>query len=484
MLARCPNVAARYSYACQKKIPCVQVFVKHGTRLFCRAHAASPSSQVAVVGGGAAGLTAAYFAAMVLGKGKVTVLERTREAGKKVLMSGGARCNILPYEVDVDRDFMTDSPRSALRAVFSSWGVWECWSWLCEADHVGLELALEEESNKWFPVSNSSKDVRNKLVAACERLGVRFQYNADVCDLEPVCQTHGTADSGEDEASQGWAIHLADGRRHTCSNVVLATGGLSFPMVGTDGTGHDLIRKLGHKLVEPFPALTPLTGPHPGPESISGVSLDVAASVRIGKRTVPAHRAGFLFTHKGYSGPAVLDLSHHLIRSLDNQGATGSQTSGQRPRLAVRWSDLSVSDWEAELHAPGNGAAAVSTVVRRHLPKRLAASLVGGVVDPQKPCGSLTKGEAAKLTERLAAYQLPVSGHQGYKKAEVTGGGVRLQDIDCKTMQSRLRPGIFLCGEICDVFGRIGGFNFYWAWVSGRAAGLGAAGTDWTHSAV
>eukprot|EP00892_Ulva_mutabilis_P004529 jgi/Ulvmu1/2448/UM135_0008.1 len=111
--------------------------------------------------------------------------------------------------------------------------------------------------------------------------------------------------------------------------------------------------------------------------------------------------------------PRCAGLSHHLIRSLDNQGATGSQTSGQRPRLAVRWSDLSVSDWEAELHAPGNGAAAVSTVVRRHLPKRLAASLVGGVVDPQKPCGSLTKGEAAKLTERLAAYQLPVSGHQG-----------------------------------------------------------------------
>lgn len=101
-------------------------------------------------------------------QGQVTVLERTREAGKKVLMSGGSRCNILPYEVDLDRDFMTDSPRSAMRAVFSSWGVWECWSWLCEAEHVGLELALEEESNKWFPVSNSSKDVRNKLVAACE----------------------------------------------------------------------------------------------------------------------------------------------------------------------------------------------------------------------------------------------------------------------------------------------------------------------------
>jgi predicted flavoprotein YhiN len=101
-------------------------------------------------------------------QGHVTVLERTSEAGKKILMSGGARCNVLPYEVDVQRDFVTDSPKSALRAVFASWGVWECWSWLADADHVGLDLSLEESSNKWFPTSNSSKDVRNKLVAACE----------------------------------------------------------------------------------------------------------------------------------------------------------------------------------------------------------------------------------------------------------------------------------------------------------------------------
>lgn len=166
----------------------------HQRRIYASATVPTPSRQVAVIGGGAAGLTAAYFAATVLGKvlflasyrifpglqtscgsrgclckqGNVTVLERTREAGKKILMSGGARCNVLPYEVDLERDFMTDSPTSAMRAVFSSWGVWECWSWLCEAEHVGLELALEEESNKWFPVSNSSKDVRNKLVSACE----------------------------------------------------------------------------------------------------------------------------------------------------------------------------------------------------------------------------------------------------------------------------------------------------------------------------
>lgn len=99
---------------------------------------------------------------------RVVVLERTKEAGKKVLMSGGTRCNVLPSEVDLDKDFFTDSSQSALRAIFASWGVWQCWSWLSEAEHVGLQLSLEEESNKWFPTSNSSRQVRDKLVKACE----------------------------------------------------------------------------------------------------------------------------------------------------------------------------------------------------------------------------------------------------------------------------------------------------------------------------
>jgi predicted flavoprotein YhiN len=96
------------------------------------------------------------------------VLERTKEAGKKILMSGGTRCNVLPTEIDVQADYFTDSPSSALRAIFASWGVWDCWTWLSDPDHIGLSLQLEEASSKWFPASNSSRDVRNKLVSACE----------------------------------------------------------------------------------------------------------------------------------------------------------------------------------------------------------------------------------------------------------------------------------------------------------------------------
>jgi predicted flavoprotein YhiN len=190
-------------------------------------------------------------------QGKVLVLERTREAGKKVLMSGGTRCNVLPCEVDLSKDYFTDSSKSALRAIFASWSIWECWSWLSDEAHVGLPLSLEEESNKWFPTSNSSREVRDRLVAACEyvvplmctvlaavqlfeqrivpspiwrsgsccrRRGVQFQYNADVVGMHEEA-------SGSAEEEPLWKIDLADGSSVRSHRVILATGGLSFPKV-------------------------------------------------------------------------------------------------------------------------------------------------------------------------------------------------------------------------------------------------------------
>ena len=128
--------------------------------------AAAQQREVVVIGGGAAGLTAAYFAATH--GAKVTVLERASECGKKILMSGGTRCNVLPATVDLQSDFFTDSPAGAMRAMFASWDVWGCWAWLADPGQVGLHLELEEDSSKWFPASNSAKDVRDKLVAACK----------------------------------------------------------------------------------------------------------------------------------------------------------------------------------------------------------------------------------------------------------------------------------------------------------------------------
>ncbi|KAG2490098.1 hypothetical protein HYH03_011404 [Edaphochlamys debaryana] len=587
---------------------------------------------VTIVGGGAAGLTAAFFAAEH--GAKVTVLERTRECGKKILMSGGSRCNVLPFEVDLTTDFFSDSPASAVRAVFASWSLELCKAWLEDPWWgVGLDLSLEEESLKYFPTSNSSREVRDKLVAACLSRGVSFRYGASVEGLQPLTLTppqpppsgspalegngtaeapapasasaseaagssggsggdgsdgeaasrtasgagasssgpavegvDGAAGSGAGGAARGkkkgkggrgakggaaaeaaadqpppprtrWLCRLQDGTEHVTDKLIIATGGLSFPAVGTDGTGHRLLAALGHSLQPTYAALTPLTGAHPAGQQLAGVSMyDIELSVQLpdAKKPRTSRRTALLFTHKGYSGPAVLDLSHHAVKALTRGGrpppppspppspapataapaaakataaaagggggsakapvvaaaASGPQSAaaaaaataaaGGRylpsglPSLRVNWTHEPAAVWDERIR--GGGTAQVATLLQRHgLRERLAEALAAECGLTGRRVCDVNRAERAALVTALTAYELPYAGHEGYKKAEVTGGGVRLEEVDCATLESRLLPGLFLCGECLDVFGRIGGFNFYWAWVTGRLAGVGAA---------
>ncbi|GLC46001.1 hypothetical protein PLESTB_001029100 [Pleodorina starrii] len=570
----------------------------------------SPDRQpvhVTIVGGGAAGLTAAFFAAEH--GARVTVLERTREAGKKILMSGGSRCNVLPLEVDLPTDYFSESSASACRAVFASWNLELCKAWLEDPYWgVGLDLQLEEDTKKYFPTSNSSKEVRDRLVAACLARGVEFKYNASVEGLQLLqpeaseaaaaatagaamqaaaaastapsggkqeqqqqlteggaeeaarrCAggAEGSGASGDESSSGGgddgggsgggatrrgkkgrgrkaggadatagagagvgavgtaaddapvraaalWLCRLGDGTEHVTDKLIVATGGLSFPAVGTDGTGHRLLRGLGHTLHEPYPALTPLTGAHPAGEQLAGVSMygiELSVQVPGAKRSKVSERTALLFTHRGYSGPAVLDLSHYAVKALTrgsappaspragttpapaaaaSGGGGGGAAAGCRyaevglPSIRVNWTHEPAAVWDERIRA--GGTALVTTLLQRHgLRERLAEALVSELGLGGRRVCDVKKAERAALVSALTSYELPYHGHEGYKKAEVTGGGVRLEEINCSTMESRLFPNLFLCGEVLDVFGRIGGFNFYWAWVSGRLAGIGAA---------
>eukprot|EP00873_Tetraselmis_striata_P022677 jgi/Tetstr1/442941/TSEL_031003.t1 len=403
--------------------------------------------------------------------GQVTVLERTRECGKKILMSGGSRCNVLPKQSILDLDFFSESSKSALRAVFASWSLGDVKLWLESTDGgVGLRLGLEEETNKYFPLSNSSKEVRDNLVAACEQSGVHFKYNASVEDISSL-------------PGGGWRCELPQKERLEFDRLVVSTGGLSFPKVGTDGTGHRFLKASGHSLGKGiYPALTPLTAPHPGGANLAGVSLysvglecveaDMGTKKkRKKKRGAEAIRTGLLFTHKGYSGPSILDLSHRTVQALER--------GEPLPALQVNWTGEDAAVWEERLAKGGPGL--VLNVLKKHLPQRLAEALYAEAgVGAGRKLSELRKEERLALLGLLSRYRIPITGHQGYAKAEVTGGGVPLREINCATMESKVLPGVYLCGEICDVFGRIGGFNFYWAWVSGRLAGLGAAGDSAT----
>lgn len=433
---------------------------------------------IVIVGGGAAGLMAAITAAEQ-GTSPVLVLERSRDGGRKILISGGGRCNVLPSQLD-PRDYVTASSPNTLKKLLLSWPLREQRRFF--EDGLGIPLKLEEESGKLFPVSDRARDVRDRLVERARHAGVHFRFETSVEDLAPAGPEEGA------EAEVGWEILLNGGERLTARRVILATGGLSVPATGSDGTGLRILERLGHSVHDLYPALTPLLADPPVHSELAGISLEVtlvapkwrensAVDRSMEERArVPGDRpgsppqggsrefrGGFLFTHRGYSGPAVLNLSH--IATLSR--------AGQGHPIHVRWTHETAERWDERLRERGGGG--VGTLLRGKLPARLVERLLEEAEVPASFLISrLTRGERLRLSSLLGAYPLPWTGDEGYRKAEVTGGGVALDEVHPRTLESRLLPGLFLCGELLDAFGPIGGYNFAWAWATGRAAGIGA----------
>ena len=400
--------------------------------------------KVAVVGAGAAGTIAAIFAAEA--GAEVLLLERTGDGGRKILISGGGRCNILPSQVEETR-FVTDSSPHTLRNMLRSWPLGEQIAFFQR--ELKLTLVEETETRKLFPSSNRARDVRDGLLAALKRRGGELISHAVVTGLSPQ--------------NGRWRIEWENRQPLEVDVVILASGGLSVPQTGSDGTGIRIARSLGLTIEPTYAALTPITAVPAPFGDLSGISLEVELTAESDSRSARA-RGGFLFTHRGYSGPAVLDVSHVLVRA---------HMEGMPARLLVQWS-LDAAAWEQAL-AP-TGTRSLLGAVRRALPERLAIALIGRAgVEAERPLAQLRREERQRLITELVRCELPWSGHEGYKKAEVTGGGVSLAEVDPRTMESRRCPGLFLCGEILDAFGPIGGYNFLWAWATGRAAGQGVA---------
>jgi predicted Rossmann fold flavoprotein len=397
---------------------------------------------VVIVGAGAAGLMAAIFAA---GTGAdVIVLERTTDGGRKILISGGGRCNVLPAALEPDR-FISASPAHLVRHLLRAWPLEHQKAFF--ENEIGIPLKFEAEDRKYFPVSDRARDVRDGLIEFARRRGVGFQFSTSLTGLAK------TAD--------GWRVETTKGTIDA-SSVILATGGLSVPATGSDGTGLRLAESLGHTIHDLYPALTPLTADPPVHAELSGVSLHVRLRAKEAKprgKTRESH-GGFLFTHRGYSGPSVLDISDVCTRS-------------KHASLRAQWGDLDATAWEPLLTG---GLGSVAGLIAGHLPQRLVDQLMREANVPlDRRVSDLRRSERIALIERLTSCPLPWTGDEGYKKAEVTGGGVALEEVDLRTLESKIAPGLFLCGEMLDAFGPIGGHNFAWSWSTGRAAGIGAS---------
>jgi len=406
---------------------------------------------VAVVGAGAAGLMVSIWAARRCPGRTVVALDGAQRLGAKILVAGGGRCNVTNAEVRAE-DYCGGS-RRVVRRVLGAWPVPETVAFF-ETLRVSLHA---EEGGKLFPNTHRARTVLDALLGAARAAGAQLVTGCRVTAL--------------DRTPEGFVLTTSGGpvRART---VVLATGGLALPRSGSDGTGYRLAEALGHTLVPPSPALVPLVLDGEFHRPLAGVSHPVELTVRA-EGDHPLRLAGsLLWTHFGVSGPVVLNASRHWLRAR----LAGRAVTMMANLLPGERFETAEAAWQARTSAQPRQS--LQGALADRLPARVAEAVLAELrIDARVPLAHLSRDVRRRLLNALLAWPMPVRDSRGYNYAEVTAGGIPLEEIDPATMQSRLCPGLFLVGEILDVDGRIGGFNFQWAWSSGylAAAGLAAA---------
>lgn len=408
---------------------------------------------VVVIGAGAAGLMAAAQAAQRR-VGRVVVLEKTNKAGTKILMSGGTRCN-LTHDCDAD----------GIMRAFGRQGKFlrQALAMLSPAETVAMfhRLGLQtkvESTGKVFPVDNRAVGVRDALLRQAEEAGAEIRVGRGAVDLKNI--------------EGGFSIATSDGEL-LARRVIVTVGGKSWPMCGTTGDGYGWLQRCGHTIEPLRPSLVPLLGGEPWSHALSGLTLDpvrlsvwqkAKAGDRWEKRPLIEREGGFLFTHFGFSGPAVMDVSREL-RFGDNERPT-CLTVNLLPSESSDSLQRTLADRRQR-----QGSQLVSAMLAEWLPKRLADRLAANQGLTHKPIAEVPKAAVANLISSLVALELPIRATRGFEKAEVTAGGVSLKEIDPRTLESRLVPGLFVAGEILDLDGWIGGYNFQSAFSTGFVAG-------------
>ena len=403
---------------------------------------------VVVVGAGAAGLATAIFLKRANPALSVRLLDGATRPGAKILVSGGGRCNVTNLVV-TERDFWGGRP-SIIRRVLRGFPADAAARFFRD---LGVPLH-EEAEGKLFPDSGRARDVLNALVRAVDAAGAALVSGCRVLDIARV--------------PHGFRLTTSAGTTESRS-VVLATGGRSLPKSGSDGAGFAFASRLGHTIVPTTPALAPLvldaasdTAFH---QQLAGVSHEAELAVWTDGRVSTRLTGSLLWTHVGISGPVALNASRHWLRA-------GIEGRHVRLTLSVRPGEtLETQDAHWMAMAAARPKAAVLSTLGELVPASVATALLARLsIDASRQLAHLTRSERRVLVRGLVEWPLPVTGSRGYAVAEATAGGVTLDEVDAKTLESRVCGGLYLVGEILDVDGRIGGFNFQWAWSTAFAA--------------
>ncbi|HOB21865.1 MAG TPA: NAD(P)/FAD-dependent oxidoreductase [Bacillota bacterium] len=386
--------------------------------------------RVIVIGAGPAGMMAAIFAARA--GARVLLLEKNQEAGKKLLLTGGGRCNLTNTKAGEDLPAQYPGGGRFLHSCLARYGP----RFICQFfQDIGVELVTEEEG-RVFPKSLRAASVRDALLRELKSLGAEIRY------CQPVRKLR---------LAGGKVAGVASDSFYPGQHVILATGGASFPATGSTGDGYSLAQRAGHTLVPPKAALTPLIIEESWPRSLSGLSVFAQGQIQAGRRKLKS-QGQLLFTHFGLSGPLALNLSRYL-----EKGA------------AVELNFLPGLRGEELLQVGSTAAQSLD----RFLPRRLARQLLElAEIPPQTK--NLNRAEKERLEKVLFAAKLTVAGTKPLEEAMVTAGGVALDEVNPKTMASKKKAGLYFAGELLDIDGITGGYNLTIAFATGCAAGSAA----------
>ena len=421
-----------------------------------------------IIGAGAAGLATAIFAKRAAPGLDVRCLDGATKIGAKILVSGGSRCNVT-NRVVTERDFW-GGPSRVVRNVLRAFPADRAAAFF---DTLGVKLH-EEEDGKLFPDTNRSRTVLDALLAEAARVGVAIETNSRVVGLcrnergfiVEISRSRRADAMPPSDRQQSAGGPASTDRRLEADVIVLATGGRSLPKTGSDGFGYELARTLGHGFVETTPALAPVVLDGNRYLALAGVSHDAALSLRVNGVATTRVEGALLWTHFGVSGPVALNMSRHWHRAR-------LSAADVDVRLNVCPGDTfeSLEAWWLR-QEDARPKALASTVLATRIPASVAGVWVAASgIDQDTTLAHLSKADRRRLIHGLLDTALPVIDSRGYSYAEVTAGGIPLDEIDPATLESRVCRGLFLVGEILDTDGRLGGFNFQWAWSSGWVAG-------------
>jgi predicted flavoprotein YhiN len=484
---------------------------------------------IAIIGGGAAGLAAAIFAAQSAEPPYgIVVIDGAKTLGAKILVAGGGRCNVT-HDVVTPADF--NGSKNVVRNILAAFDAPAAVRWFAS---LGVELK-REETGKLFPVTDSARTVLLALLRRCGELGVKIMSGCKVTGIRPPVLPEQATDANADRGADSNANRAArssvnpnftityEGGQVQPNRIIMATGGRTLPRSGSDGSGWEIIRQLGHTVTPTFAALAPLVlDAKMFHAELAGIAQEVELSTFVEGQLVDRRAGSMLWTHFGISGPVVMDASRFWIIAAES-GKSAKMQCNFFPGSGFEAIEKSLMDlatsrgkmfvvnaitgglvgkssteppenakWGRSSFPAGSEKSCVPISIRPEdslaesrakppepsaprTPERVALALLRlAGIDPAVTCGQLSRDARRALVHTLVALPLPIQQHRGWNYAEVTAGGVPLNEIDYRTMQSRKVPGLYLAGEMLDCDGRIGGFNFQWAWATGFLAGRAA----------